>query len=116
MSDFDPFKGPETKSEVKEAANVLFILGVLFALGSLFGVGVWFSKRNSDWLIVAGVLVLIMPLLLAAGAYNIYYTQRMEHHPFVTKALRNPSITVFVIFVLMSFIVFGATALIVFLN
>lgn len=110
------YKSPETKSEVKEAANVLFTLGILFGIGALFGVGGWFSTGDSDWLIVAGILVFILPLLLAAGAYNLYYIRRMEHHPLMAKALRNPYITVLVIYVLLSAIVFGAVALIIFLK
>lgn len=108
------YKSPETKSEVKEAAKVLFILGVLFGIGALLGIAAWFSSRDSDWLIVAGVLFFIAPLLLAAGVYNLYYIQNMEHHHLVATALRNPSITVFVIFVFLSAIVFGAVGLLLF--
>lgn len=116
MTYFGRIRSPETKSEVKEAANLLFTLGILFGIGALLGVVAWYSSCDSDWLIVTGVLVFIIPFLLAAGAYNLYYIRRMEHHHLMAKALRNPSITVLIIFVFLSAIVFGAVALLLFLK
>ena len=116
MAYFGQVRSPKTKREVKEASNVLFILGILFSVGTLFGVGAWFSSRDTDWLILAVVLGLITPLLLAAGVYNIYYIRRMEHHPLMAKALHNPSLTVLVIFVLLSLVYSGAVALIIYLK
>ncbi|HRH43318.1 MAG TPA: hypothetical protein PKY82_16920 [Pyrinomonadaceae bacterium] len=114
MAYYGKIRSPETKTEVKQAANILFVLGILFGLGALLGAGAWFSNRNRDWLILAGVLGFITPLLLSAGAYNIYYTRRMQHHPLMTKALGNPMITVFGILFFLFVVIFGGIALLIY--
>lgn len=116
MAYLGQIRSPKTKSEVKEAANVLFILGILFGVGTLAGAGAWYSSGNTDWVILAVVLGFITPLLLSAGTYNLYYIRRMEHHPLMAKALRNPYMTVLLIYVVMSVVVFGAVALLLFLK
>ena len=116
MAYYGQIRSPKTKTEVKQAANILFVLGVLFGVGALLGVGAWFSSRNADWLIIAFVLGFITPLLLAAGAYNIYYTNRMSHHPLMSKALGNPMITVFAILFFLFVIIFGGILMLIFLK
>lgn len=116
MAYFGPIRSPETKTEVKQAAKILFVLGALFSLGALIGAGLWVMDGDSDWLLFAVVLGLITPLLFAAGAYNTYYTQRMEHHPLMAKALANPMITVFAIMFGLSAFIFGGIALLIYLK
>ncbi len=116
MAYYGQIRSPRTKTEVKQAANILFVLGVLFGSGALLGVGAWFSSRNADWLILAVILGFITPLLFAAGAYNNYYTSRMSHHPLMAKALGNPMITVFGILFFLFVVIFGGIALLIYQN
>lgn len=116
MAYYGQIRSPKTKTEVKQAANILIVLGILFALGTLLGLGTWFSTRKTDWLILVIVLGFITPLLLSAGTYNIYYTRRMQHHPLMVKALANPMITVYGIFFFLFVIIFGGTALLIYLK
>lgn len=107
-------RSPETKTEVKQAATVLFVLGILFTVGALFGGVMWLANGGSDAAIVTVVPGLIAPLLFAAGAYNTYYTRRMEHHPLMAKALSNPMITVFAIMFFLFAVVFGGIAFLIY--
>jgi len=116
MNYYDPasFRSPQTKTEVKQAAKILFVLGIVFGLGALIGGIMWLINGGSDAAIFAVVLGIIAPLLFAAGAYNIYYTRRMRHHPFMAKALDNPAITVCVIMLVIIALVFGGIGLLIF--
>ncbi len=116
MTYYGQIRSPETKSEVKQAAKVLFGLGVLFVLGAFFGFVMRFVSRDAEWFILAFVLGGIAPLLFAAGAYNIYYTRRMQQHPFMAKALANPAISVCVIMFVICAVVFGGIGLLIFLK
>lgn len=116
MNYYDPasYRSPETKTEVKQAAKILFGLGILFLFGALFGVVMRIASRDNQWFILIFVLGGIAPLLLAAGAYNIYYTRRMRHHPFMETALRHSTITVIVIMAVISAVVFGGIGLLIY--
>lgn len=116
MTYYGQIRSPETKTEVRQAAKVLIGLGILFGLGALFGIVMWVVNDDPEMLILVVTLGGITPLLLAAGAYNIYYTRRMQHHPFMAKALANPAITVCVIMFVLIAVVFGAVGLLIYLK
>jgi hypothetical protein len=115
-----PIRGPETKAEVKAAANILTVLGVVFAAGALAGAAlslVYGDPKNLKMnLILSGVLGGVSLPLFAAAAYNRFYTRRMAHAPFVAAALRRPALTVGVIFVALTVLVFGFASLLIFLK
>ncbi len=112
--DRSTFRSPETKTEVRQAAKVLIGLGILFCSGALFGMILWFLDRDPQWFILVFTLGGGALLLFAAGAYNIYYTRRMQHHPFVETAFRHPTITVFVIMAVICAGVFGGVGLLIY--
>lgn len=116
MNYYDPssFRSPETKSEVRQAAKVLIGLGISFVLGALGGLFMCFFDRDPQWFILVFTLIGAALLLFAAGAYNIYYTRRMRHHPFVATALSYPTVTVFVIMALICAGAFGAIGLLIY--
>ena len=111
-------RSPETKAEVKAAANVLTVLGIVFAVVALVGVGlslVYGDPKNLTKNLILSVVCGSVSLpLFAAGAYNRYYMRRMAHAPFVAAALRRPAITVCVILVVITALVFGFAALLIF--
>ncbi|MDQ3798589.1 MAG: hypothetical protein M3384_03995 [Acidobacteriota bacterium] len=113
-----PIRSPETKAEVKAAANVLNVLGVIFAVIALVGIGLSLAysdpenlKKNLILSVVCGSVSLP---LFAAGAYNRYYTRRMEHAPLVAAALRRPGITVCVIIAVITALVIGGVSLLIY--
>ena len=111
-------RSPETKAEVKAAANVLTVLGIVFAVVALVGVGlslVYGDPKNLTKNLILSVVCGGVSLpLFAAGAYNRYYTRTMSHHPFVAAALRHPAITVCVILAVITALVFGGVSLLVY--
>ena len=113
-----PIRSPETKAEVKAAANVLTVLGIIFAVVALVGVAlspVYSEPKNLTKNLILGVVCGSVSLpLFAAAAYNRYYMRKMSHHPFVAAALRHPAISVCVILAAITAMVFSFTALLVF--
>lgn len=115
---FNPAHFPrlEARGEVRQAAKVLFGLGVLSGSGALLALLMRFVGGNPKWFVFVIVLGGITPIFFAAGAYNIYYTRRMAHHPWMAKAIANPAITVCAIMFAIIAVVFGAIALMIFLR
>ncbi len=116
MNYYGQIRSPETKSEVKLAARVLFGLGILFLLSAFFGVVMRIASRDNQWFILILIFGGFAPILFAAGAYNIYYTRRMQHHPFMETALRHSTITVIVIMAILFVVVFGGIGLLIYTN
>ena len=115
-----PIRSPETKAEVKAAANVLTVLGIVFAAVALIGAGLTLGygdpKNLMKNLILSGVCGGVSLPLFAAGAYNRYYVRRMTHAPFVAAALRHPAVTVCVILMAITALVFGFISLLIYLR
>ena len=109
-----PIRSPETKAEVKAAANILIVLGIIFILVALYGVGLTLAYDDPEKLILTVVCGGVSLLLFGAGAYNRYYTRRMSHAPLVAAALRHPAITVCVILAVITALVFGGVSLLIF--
>jgi hypothetical protein len=99
MTYFDPstYRSPETKSEVKAAARILFSLAGFFVLGALLGLIL--LTKTADKILLGGILGFVSLLCAAAGSYNVYYTRRMRHAGLVDLALARPNITVIVILI-----------------
>ena len=115
-----PIRSPETKPEIKAAANILTVLGIVFAVVALGGVvltlGYGDPKNLTKNLILSVVCGGVALPLFAAGAYNRYYMRRMSHAPLVAAALQRPAITVCVILVAITALVFGFASLLMFLR
>ena len=115
-----PIRSPETKAEVKAAANVLTVLGIIFAVVALVGAGLALGhgdpKNLMENLILSVVCGGVSLPLFAASAYNRYYMRRMSHHPFVAAALRRPAVTVCVILAAITALVFGFISLLIYLQ
>jgi hypothetical protein len=115
-----PIRSPETKAEVKAAANILTVLGIVFAVVALVGAGLSLGYGDPENfmknLILSVVCGGVSLPLFAAGAYNRYYTRTMSHHPFVAAALRHPAVTVSVILVAIMALVFGFISLLIYLQ
>jgi hypothetical protein len=110
----NPFRGPETKEEVKQAAALLTVLGIIFASVALLGVGLTLAYDDPENLILTVVCGGVSLLLFGAGAYNRYYTRAMSHAPLVAAALRRPAVTVCVILAAITGLVFGGVSLLIF--
>jgi hypothetical protein len=108
-----PIRSPETKAEVKAAANILSVLGVVFTVVALVGVGLALGYGDPENLILSVVCGGVSLLLFAASAYNRYYMRRMAHAPFVAAALRHPAITVCVVFAVITALVCAGVALLI---
>lgn len=111
-----PVSSPRTKSEVKAAANILIVLGIIFAMMALLGVGLMLAYHKADYLILTFVGGSMALLCFSAGAYNIYYTRRMSHAPFMAAALRHRAVTVLVIMAGITALVIGGISLLIFLR